>query len=118
MKRKNSINTYNTIGQIISAIDLNYILAEARKENYEVSLCCGNINDKINWDRKKHYLSFNYEESVRILQHYISLHKNKIIKLNVSSDSYYPLDRNIIVHVPCCENINCIKKEYSSVVVI
>lgn len=105
------------ITEIIAAIDLNYILAEAKKENYQVKLICGNLKNYIEWSDDICHLSNNYEISTGILYQFISNHSNKIIKINITSDDYfYPLNRNIIIYVPYEKDLIKIKKEYSSVV--
>lgn len=104
------------INRIISAIDLNYILAEARKEKYNVTLTHGVLKDNIRWAHISHNLSLNYEISIGLLYNFISLHNDKIIKLTISSDDFFSLNRNIIIHVPSEIDINKVKKEYNSVI--
>lgn len=105
------------VSKIISAIDLNYILAEAQKEKYDVNLIYGNIEDKIKWSNNTCNLSYNYEISTGILYQFISVHRDKIIKINISSiNNIFPLNRNIIIYVPYEMNINKIKKEYKRIV--
>lgn len=126
MHRKHTYYNLNKkIDQIISAIDLNYILAEARREEYSVSLTCGDfVNNvslvskkQIKWYNNKCNLSYNYELSTGIMYQFISTHEDKIIKINISSvDNIYPLNRNIIIYVPFKKYLSRIKKEYSSVV--
>lgn len=104
------------VKQILLAIDLNYILAEAKKEQYMVTLSYGNLKEDIKWNRNPRHLSLNYEISKKIIHNFISKHKNNIIKLNVSSDNFFPLNRNIIIYVPYEIDINKVKQECSSVV--
>ncbi|XWV25662.1 hypothetical protein QJ856_gp0091 [Tupanvirus deep ocean] len=105
------------VSEIISAIDLNYILAEAQKEKYVVSLLNGNLENRIRWENDICNLSYNYEIATGIIYQYISVHKDKIIKINVSSkNDIYPLNRNIIIYVPYEIDISKVKREYNSVV--
>lgn len=115
----------NIVMQIIAAIDLNYLLAEARRDGYKVSLMCADLErnkykrNKYKWSSQQYHLSYNYEISSNILYQFISSHTDKIIKINVSSiDDIFPLNRNIIIYVPCGIDPGYIKKEYSSVVEI
>lgn len=101
---------------IVSAIDLNYILAEAKKERYNVSLTCGRLEDNIKWARFSRDLSFNYDIAFAILCKFVSSHSDKIIRLTVTSDDIFPLNRNMIIYVPYEIDINRVKKEYNSVV--
>jgi len=108
----------NKINEMFCTIDLNYILAEARKEKYKLSLTNGHILNNIKWENDECYLSYNYDICVRLISHYILNHFDKIIKLNISSDhDIYPLDRNMIIYIPEKIDIDKICKEYESVVI-
>lgn len=110
----NKIITY-----IISAIDLHYILAEAERENYNVILMKGEIDGDIKWSTDYCQLSYNYEISAAILYKYIVNNLDKIIKLNVTSVcDFYPLNRNMVIYLPKKINVDMIKKECESIVII
>jgi hypothetical protein len=113
---KNTNNLKQIIGEIISAIDLNYILAEAEQQKYQVCLMCGDLRETITWGNMNRYLSFNYEISTGIIYDFISKHNDKIIKLNIKSDDFIVFDRNIVIYVPYEVDIHRVKKECSSVV--
>ena len=105
------------ITYIISAIDLNYILAEAKREKYNVSLIRGELDKKIKWSNDICHLSYNYELSAAIIYRYITHNHDKIIKLNISSSgNFYPLNRNMVIYLPEKIDINEIKKECESIV--
>lgn len=117
MKNKISINFRNKVNNIISSIDLNYVLAEARQRGYQVSLVSGILDEKIIWTKEECFLSYNYEISTGIVYQFISQHQDKIVKMHVSSmDDFYPINRTMIVYVPYHIDIKKIKKEYFSVV--
>lgn len=101
---------------IIQSIDLNYILAEAEKEKYQVSLNSGVFEGIVKWGCNTKTLPYNYNISYGVIEHFLKKNYNKIIKINVLSKDENPLDRNIILHVPLNYDINQIKKEYHSVV--
>ena len=117
MNKKNiSCNLKQKVINIIAAIDLNYILAEAKREQYSVNLICGDLKNHIKWSSTSCSLSYNYEISTGMVFQFISVHKDKIIKINVSSDDIYPLNRNIIMYVPYEIDLEKVKSEYRSVV--
>jgi len=106
------------VSEIISAIDLNYILAEARKEKYKVSLNHGILKNHIKWSIDTCHLSYNYEISTGIIHQFLSIHYDKIIKINISSNNdILPLNRNIIIYIPSKTDLERIKQEYISVVI-
>lgn len=110
-------NLKSKMYEIVSAIDLNYILAEAKRYGYRVCLVYGDLEQHVKWSSNATYLSHNYELSVGILYHFLSLHSDKIIKINITSDDdIFPLNRNMIIHVPYQFDIDKIKKEYKSIV--
>jgi hypothetical protein len=108
----------NKIDFLIKSIDLNYILAESRKERYQIRLFSGSINGNINWSNNVCYLSYNYEQSVGLIYWFVSKNVDKIIRLNISStDHIYPLDRNMIIYYDDKISIDNIKKHYESIVI-
>lgn len=88
------------VDEIISRIDLFYILKEAQQKKYSVSLFCGIFDDKILWNDDEYHLSYNFNLSCGMIFNFISKNSDKIIKINVRSDDYYPLNRNIIIYAP------------------
>ncbi len=106
------------IEYLVKSIDLNYILAESRKEKYQVCLFSGLIEDNIKWSTEVCYLSYNYELSVKLIYRFIVENIDKIIRLNISSnDEIYPLDRNMIIYYNGEIQLDKIKKYYDSIVI-
>lgn len=117
MKKTISISFRQKINNILSSIDLNYVLAEARQRGYQVSLVSGVLNEKVKWTNEECFLSYNYEISTGIVYQFITKHQDKIVKLHVSSvDDFFPINRTMIVYVPYHIDIQRVKKEYFSVV--
>jgi hypothetical protein len=117
MDKKQTYALRKKVADIIAAIDLNYILAEAKRDQYKISLMCGDLDANITWSGDISYLSYNYEMASGIIYHFISVHKDKIIKINISSDNdIFPLNKNIIIYVPYEIDLNRVKKEYTSIV--
>lgn len=97
------------VEEIISFIDLNYTLAEAKKYNYEIVLMKNKSTStispketkKIVWSNNFQTLSYNYSSAELTLHKYIKKYYDRVIKLKISSKDYaYPLNRNIIIYVP------------------
>ena len=110
-------NLQKKVEEIISAIDLNYILAEAYREKYKVSLMYGDLVGCIKWHGEQCDLSYNYERSSGIIYEFITIHANKIIKLNISStDNIFSLNRNMVIYFPIHIDIKKIRKECTSIV--
>lgn len=106
------------VKEIDSAINLNYLLADAFQNRYEVSLSFGHLNKNIEWSKKTQPLSYSYQLTLTLLSNYLLKHSNKIIKLNISSTNIMmPFNRNIIIYVPYDIDIQKIKNEYSSIIV-
>lgn len=103
--------------EIIASIDLFYILKEAAQKSYDVCLICGIFTDKLIWEDGAYNLSYNFNLSCGMIYNFIINNSNKIIKINISSDDEFPIDRNIIIYVPFEIDIYRIKKEYNSVVI-
>lgn len=103
------------LSEIVSAIDLNYILAEAKQQNYKISLISGFVKNKnqIEWylDQTE-YLSYNYDLAVGMLFDYLMSNQNRLVRINISSKNsdFYPLNRNIIIHIPSDINSTYISK--------
>ncbi|BCS82941.1 hypothetical protein QLL95_gp1182 [Cotonvirus japonicus] len=111
MNRKKIINIVN---ELVNEIDLNYIIAEAERYNYNIMLVHGNLDANICWSENTCHLPYNYELAVNVLYHFIEKNFDKIIKLKVTHkyDDIYGMNRNTIIYVPYKNNINEIKKLY------
>jgi hypothetical protein len=112
---QNPIN--NKIKEIVDAIDLNYILAEAQRDHQKLNLIIGEAADtehKIIWSEMQHPLRKTYKASLKLLTDIISKNDDKIIRLNTKSaddDLQNKLDRNIILYFPRKRSIsNLVKK--------
>jgi hypothetical protein len=84
------------IDYIVASIDLNYLLAESRINNYRIRLETIGDNSK-----QKKSIPYEYDIAKDIISKFISKNLNKVIQIHqFSKDYHYPLDRKIIIHVP------------------
>ena len=98
--------------EIISMIDLNYMLALARKERHTLRLVRGSyINDDIVWSKKANVLSHNYRMACTQIRDFIADNNDKIIKINTTSNSNYPINRNTIIYIPLEYDIDNLNRE-------
>ena len=110
-------NYKRIVEQIIFCLDLNYVLAEAEVYGYGVSLDCGIVeSNAILWSNDRCDLSLNYDLSCGLLLNYIMKNENKIIKMVIDDETYYPLSREIIIYIPSDTNINDVKKIFQNIV--
>lgn len=104
----------NLIDKIISAIDLNYLIAEAKLNQYHIKLVCGLWNNDIQWTDTYQILPHDFAISKKIINDFVYKNFNNVIKINVYSNDYdCPLDRNIVIHVPKEIDFNAVKNIYS-----
>lgn len=102
------------VNDIIAEIDLNYLIAEAVKNNYDLILVHGELDTTIEWSTNTYHIPCNYELAVSVLHYFIGKNMDKIIKLKSVSkfDCVYGLNRNTIIYVPYEYDIELIRKQY------
>lgn len=103
--------------QIAFVIDLNYILAESRQEDYTIYLDSGHLtNDRIKWLDKRLFLSPSYDISYSSMLDYLASNEDKIIKI-ASIDRRYPNNeiKTKVIYFPRSMNPTIIKKNYTVV---
>jgi hypothetical protein len=118
---KDMRNYKRIVEQISFLVGLNYVLAEAEKEGYNVTLDCSHTqkkgsHDQIKWSGDNFSLSLNYEISYGLLYSYILANKDKIIKMIVNSDEIYSINREVIIYVPPETNTYALKKIFHTVI--
>lgn len=104
---------------IDKAIDLNRILARAQAEQHQIKLITGIYNperDRIVWGACEQNLPYFYKLAYGLLYNFIQAHQDKIIKINTTNNGLYPLNRNIVIHVPIDIDLDRIKREYASII--
>lgn len=75
----------------IDNIDLNYIIAESSLYKYNIKIF--SKKNSIN-------LPYNYDIAYHIIMDFIHNNKNDLIIINISSNDFFPLNRNIILQSP------------------
>ena len=107
------------ISRIVSAIDLNYIVAEAQVERYQIKLILGEIRkNKICWTKNEQVLPSTYKTSLKTLAKFVVKNQNRVIRINTKSldDNYITLDRNAIIYTPPTLDLTrTIKSQYAVV---
>lgn len=74
--------------KIIDSIDLNYIIAESSLYKYNIKILSKNISID---------LPYNYDIAYNIILNFIQNNKNNLIVINITSNDFFPLNRNIIL---------------------
>ncbi|AQN68116.1 hypothetical protein [Saudi moumouvirus] len=109
---------FEKILEICDRISLNYLIAEAIKEDQTITLYHGDfIENKILWSKEKYGLIPNFDDATKQIYCFINKHIDKIIKINIFCQKETScLNKNIIIYVPYEIDIAKIKKEYASIV--
>ncbi|AGF85528.1 hypothetical protein QJ854_gp254 [Moumouvirus goulette] len=114
------IKKYNfeKILDICDRISLNYLIAEAIREDQSITLYYGDyIENKIIWSEEKYGLIPNFDNASKQIYCFINKYIDKIIKINIFCQKEAScLNKNIIIYVPYEIDIAKIKKEYTSIV--
>jgi hypothetical protein len=66
--------------------------------------------EEIEWNGEICVLPCLYEAAFRRLVLFLICNHKSIIKLQMLNDSFYPINKNIIIHVPYCSDIRNIKR--------
>jgi hypothetical protein len=98
------------LDHIVASIDLNYLLAESRINNYRIQLETIDTNTR---QKNIKYIPYEYDIAKEIISQFISKNLNKVIQIHQFSTEYhYPLNRKIIIHVPRGINFKKSKNQY------
>lgn len=113
-KRSDSLKLDAIVDAIVEAIDLNYILACAKRDNHCVQLVCGSLEKNLIWSNESCILSYNYKTATDLMYDFININFDRIIKIKISSSNYmHPYNQNIIIYVPYYMDLYNIRKEYN-----
>lgn len=109
---------FDKITEIADRIGLNYLIAEAIRDNQKISLYSGDYDgNKIYWSPNYYNIKMDYDLAIDDLLYFININVDKIIKLNIFCQKETScLNRNVIIHIPYEIDIDNIRKEYSSIV--
>ncbi|QGR53768.1 hypothetical protein [Moumouvirus maliensis] len=109
---------YDKILEICDRISLNYLIAEAIREDQSISIYYGDYyENKIIWSEEKYSLVPNFDHATKQIYCCINKHIDKIIKINIFCQKETScLNKNIIIYVPYEIDISKIRKEYASIV--
>jgi hypothetical protein len=123
---------------ISQAINLGYILSEAKRDKCSVVLQNGQLNYdsetngsmlntiaeitsieslsmKISWHDEE-IVPYNYEFAYNVILNYLIVHSDKVINLNIYNNEIYKINRNIIIYLPSEFDRDLFKNYFDSIV--